>query len=241
MSNMKQITAAMCCFFVMTAALAQKKIVNDPNAEVRSVKSFHGIRVSSGIHLYLTQGDEEAVAVSASDRKNRDLIVTEVEDGVLNIYVEKNHWRFWDDDWKNMKAYVSCKMIDELKASSGARVELNGSLHSGNLDMHFSSGSAFEGMVQVTDLKIEQGSGADTRISGSAASLTVESRSGSSLNGYDLETDQCNASCSSGGSVQITVKKELSASASSGGQIYYRGSGVIRDVSTSSGGEVSRR
>lgn len=238
---MKGILFAAFVCFIMSSASAQDKIVNDPNAEVRSVKGFHAIRVSNGIHLYLTQGNEEAVAVSASETKYRDRIVTVVEDGVLKIYVEMNHWRFWDEDWKNMKAYVSCKLLDELKASSGARVDVNGSLHSDNLTMHFSSGSGFEGSVKVTDLKINQGSGADTRISGTAANLSVESSSGSTLRGYDLETDQCDARCSSGGTVHITVKKELSASASSGGQINYRGSGVIRDISTSSGGEVSRR
>ena len=238
---MKTIYFAIIGSLLLNAAIGQNKIVNDPNAEVRTVKGFHGIRVSNGIHLFLTQGNEEAVAVSATERKYRDRIVTVVEDGVLKIYVEKSHWSFWDDDWKNLKAYVSCKVLDELKASSGARVDVDGSLHSGNLTMHFSSGSGFNGNVQVTDLKIDQGSGADTKISGTASSLNVESSSGSSLKGYDLETDQCSANCSSGGSVHITVKKELSASASSGGQIYYRGNGVIRDISTSSGGEVSRR
>jgi hypothetical protein len=238
---MKQLMIAILgCLIIYTAA-AQNKIVNDPNAEVRSAKNFHAIRVSSGIHLYLTQGNEEAVAVSASDRKFRDRIVTVVEDGVLKIYVDFNHWRFWDDDWKNLKAYVSCKTLDELKASAGARVDVDGSLKSGNLALHFSSGSGFEGKVEVTDLKISQGSGADSRISGTAATLRVEGNSGSTFRGFDLETDQCSASCSSGASVNVTVKKELNASASSGGQINYKGTGVIRDISTSSGGEVSRR
>jgi hypothetical protein len=239
--NMKIFSLTILGCSILFTAIAQNKIVNDPNAEVRTVKEFHAIRVSNGIHLYLTQGNEEAVAVSASERKFRDRIVTQVEDGVLKIYIETNHWNFWEEDWKNLRAYVSCKVLDELKASSGARVDVDGSLHSGILAMHFSSGSGFDGNVEVTDLKINQGSGADTKISGKAANLEVESHSGSSLSGYDLETDQCNAICSSGGSVRITVKKELRASASSGGQIYYKGSGVIKDISTSSGGEISRR
>ncbi|HEV3249578.1 MAG TPA: DUF2807 domain-containing protein, partial [Puia sp.] len=73
------------------------------------------------------------------------------------------------------------------------------------------------------------------------AILRIQASSGSSMKGYELETDQCDANTSSGASVRVTVKKELNASASSGSEIYYKGAGVVRDLSTSSGGEVSKR
>jgi len=33
--------------------MAQSKVINDQNAQTRSVKDFHGIRVSNGIHYTL--------------------------------------------------------------------------------------------------------------------------------------------------------------------------------------------
>jgi hypothetical protein len=235
------------CIFTIIAltylvtAMTQSRVVNDKNAQVRNVKGFHAIRVSSGIHLFLTQGTEEAVAVSASEEKYRDHIATVVENGVLKIYFDDNSWHFWDDDRKKLKAYVSCKMLDALSASSGSQVEVDGSLKSGELTMHFSSGANFSGSVAVSSLKVDQGSGAEANISGTASQLHVEASSGSSFKGYDLQTDLCDASSSSGASLHITVNKELSASAHSGGQIYYKGTGLIREISTGSGGEISRR
>jgi len=44
------------------------------------------IQVSHAINLYLTQSNEEAVAVSAKDTKYRERIRTEVKDGVLKIW-----------------------------------------------------------------------------------------------------------------------------------------------------------
>jgi hypothetical protein len=64
------------------------KVINDPNAQKRSVGDFHAIRIGGGIELYLTQGSEEAVAVSANDPEVRDRIVTEVKDGVLHIHLD---------------------------------------------------------------------------------------------------------------------------------------------------------
>jgi hypothetical protein len=40
--------------------------VNDPNAEVREAKNFHGISLSSAFDVYISQSNEEAVAVSAA-------------------------------------------------------------------------------------------------------------------------------------------------------------------------------
>jgi phage baseplate assembly protein gpV len=238
---MKHITLAVLLVFSTVVLLAQGRVVNDPNAQVRNVKGFHAIKVSNGIHLYLAQGNEEAVAVSASDKNMRDRIKTEVEDGVLKIYFDNYGWHFWDDYKRNLKAYVSVKTLDALHASSGAQVDVDGALTGDRMSMHFSSGANFNGKVAVGSLKVEEGSGAETNFSGTASNLKVQASSGSSFKAYDLQTDSCDASSSSGASLKITVNKELSASAHSGGQIYYKGTGLIREVSTSSGGEVSKR
>jgi hypothetical protein len=238
---MKKLLLVVSAIMLVSAVMAQK-VINDKNAEVRNVKNFHGVRVSNGIHLYLTQGNDEAVAVSASDPDYRDRIKTEVDNGILKIYVDKSDWKFWDDfSKKKLKAYVSVKVIDQLRASSGSQVDVDGSIKSGDLDMDFSSGASFTGNVEVTKLKIQSNSGAEANITGTAGNCEVEVSSGSSLDGYGLQTDICDASTSSGANLRITVNKELSASASSGGQIHYKGTGVIKEISTGSGGEVSKR
>jgi len=237
---MKKFVLAFLGSLILTSAISQNKVINDKNAQKRDVKNFHGIRVSNGIHLYLSQGNEEAVAVSASEEEYTHRIKTIVEDGILKIYYDNgNH--SWHNDGKRLRAYVSFKTIDQLKGNSGAEVEVDGTIKSSDLNFDFSSGASFSGRVESNSLKVEQNSGAETQISGTTGNLRVEASSGSNFKGYDLETESCDANTSSGATLKVTVKKELTASASSGGQIYYKGSGVIRDISTSSGGEVSRR
>src|SRR5450755_2178696 len=55
------------------------RVINDRNAEKRDVKGFHGVSISGGIDLYLTQGNEEGVAISSSDPSALRKIRTEVE------------------------------------------------------------------------------------------------------------------------------------------------------------------
>ena len=120
-------------------------------------------------------------------------------------------------------------------------VEVDGTIKSGNLAMSFSSGADFKGNVSVADLKVDEGSGAISTISGTATSLTVEASSGSAINASDLQSDKCEARASSGANVEVNVAKVLNASAHSGGQIYYKGSGLISNINTGSGGSVSRK
>lgn len=239
---MKKIIVAISCLLILSATSAQNKIVNDPNAQVRSVTAFHAIKVSTGIHLYLTQSDEEKVAVSADNADHRAKIVTEVVNGVLKIYYDNgHHWFSVDDRNKNLRAYVSCKTLDALNANSGAHVEVDGSINSNTLALDFSSGAWFKGRVNVAGLKIDESSGAHSVISGNANDAKASTSSGSHLDASELVTSQCDADASSGGHIDINVSKSLVASASSGGHISYRGDASIKNINTSSGGSVSRK
>lgn len=219
----------------------QPTTIHDPNAQVRTVGDFHGIRVSSGIHLYLNQGGSSTVAVGASDAESRDRIRTEVKNGVLHIYFENSGWSFRDITGRELRAYVSCGQLDILEVSSGAHCDVDGTLKSGNLALDISSGARFAGKIEAGDLKIDQSSGSHSTISGTASHLKAEATSGSHLNGYDLQADDCSIEANSGGRVDITVQKSMAVSASSGGHISYQGTGSISEVHTSSGGSVSKR
>ncbi|WP_162915734.1 head GIN domain-containing protein [Paraflavitalea soli] len=222
--------------------LAQKQ-VNDPMAQVRKVSGFHAIKVSTGIKVYLSQGTE-AVAVSATKEEYRDKIITRVENGVLKIYYEQETLKFWKNGGgtrgKNPVAYVSIENIDGLDINSGASVHVEGGLKGGKLDLDVSSGGVFKGEVNFTTLAVDQSSGSVVNISGTAGSLNVDGSSGSIFHGYDLTVNNCDADVSSGAGIQLTMNKEMSAEASSGGYISYKGTGVIRNIRTSSGGSVKK-
>jgi hypothetical protein len=236
---MKSIMFAIAGLLISATVFSQKEI-RDANAQVRTVKSFHAIDVSSGIELILVQGNEETVAVSANTIELRDNIRTVVEGGVLKIYFDQ---KFYKKNYNNrrLKAYVSAIKLDGLEISSGALVKTEGSLKSPGLTMRVSSGAVFKGEVEVNDLDVDQSSGSIVNISGKAEKLKVEGSSGSMFNGYELETETSDADISSGGHIKITVNKELSAEATSGGAISYQGKGVIRNIRTSSGGGISRK
>jgi len=132
-----------------------------------------------------------------------------------------------------LKAYVSFKNLDRLEGSGGSDISIDGSVKVAKLALEVSGGSDFDGKIETDELKIQASGGSDVDISGKAARLTIDASGGSDFKGYDLVSDICNVEASGGSDVHITVNKELSANASGGSDVYYKGSGLIRDLKTS--------
>src|SRR5687767_332586 len=138
---------------VLTAANLQAQVkINDANAQVRNVGSFHSIKVSHAIDLVLSQSDVEAIAVSASKDEYRDRIKTTVDNGVLKIWYDEEEKWYRNRGNKKLKAYVSFKTLDRLTASGASDVTVTGKITADKLTMEFSGASDFRGTVQVQAL-----------------------------------------------------------------------------------------
>lgn len=227
--------------FSLSAFAQQNSLVNDPNAKARTLNaSFSAISVTDGIDLYLSEGQEESLAVSYSDEKYAEHFKTVVESGVLKIYYDNNAINYSDNNRRKLKAYVSFKTLEKLTASGGAEVKLPAAITVNDLQLKFSSGANLDGTIKGKTISVDQSSGSEISLSGSAEKINVEVSSGATFKGFDFAVDYCDAKASSGGGVRIAVQKELSAKAHSGGGIRYKGTAVIRDIDISSGGIVKK-
>lgn len=224
---------------LLSLGLYAQKTIKDPNAVQRNAHNFHAIDISSGIDLYLSQSNEEAVAVSASDKDYRDRIAVEVVDGVLKIYFEKEgRWGISFGNRK-LKAYVSVKMLDKLTASGGSDVYIDQTLKSESLMVHVSGGSDFRGRIESNYLKLHASGGSDVYISGNTDKISIEASGGSDIHGFDMVSNICQIATSGGSDVRITANKELDSNTSGGSDVYYKGTASIRN-SKSGGGSVKK-
>lgn len=230
-------------YFFLLASLGYLKLsaqqVNDPNAVVRDAKDFHGINLSSAFDVYLTQGNTEAVAVSATEEKHRDRIKVEVKAGILHISYDGKGLS-WSSGNKKLKAYISFKDIDQLRISGACDVAIAGTLKADKLDIRQSGASDLKGKLDVNKLTINLSGASDIRVSGRADQLAVDASGASSFKGYDLVTETCNASASGASDIKVTVNKELSAQASGASDVKYRGGAVIRDMRSSGSSSVTK-
>ena len=233
---MKKIVVTLLGLIFSAAIFSQQ--VNDPNAEVREAKNYHGIAVSSAFDVYLSQSNDEAVAVSAASKSDRDMIKVEVKDGILHIGLDKG-WK-WNSGNKKLKAYISFKQIDKLTVSGACDVFISGTLKADELTINQSGASDLKGKLDVKKLTVGISGASDILVSGVATQLNVEASGASDFKGFDLVTDYCDVRASGASGIRITVNKELSAHASGASDIKYKGEGLIRDLKTGGSSSVSR-
>ena len=222
----------------MLTVHAQKTIINDPNAEVRMVKGYHGIEVSGGINLYLSQGEEEAVVVSASNLKWREHIRTEVVDGILKISLDQHRW---SRGGVKIKAYVSFTTLDRLTASGASDIFVDGVITGDRLAIDLSGASDFKGAIKVKELRLEQSGASDSHVTGVVSELAeIHSSGASDVKGYDLTIQTCSVHASGASDIRVTVNKELSADLSGASSVFYKGAAVIKDVRSSGSSTVKK-
>lgn len=217
---MKNILFAAFMTLVGAASFAQKVVYGD-NVQQRSIGAFHAVESNSGIEVIMSRGDKEELAVSVGNMEYMDEIRTVVEGGVLKIS-RSSDWKFWNK-WKNFKArvYVSYVKVDGVKATSGSSINIS-DLNGGTMTARMNSGGTIT-------------------LAGKLESLDIDGSSGAQFRGYELSATNCSAEVSSGAGVHITVTKEISAKANSGGFVRFKGEGVIRDINVNSGGSVKRQ
>lgn len=196
---------------------------------------FDAIDVSQGIDVYLTIGDNVSLSLEA-DENLHDIILTEVKDGVLHIYADKNIWSA-----KSRKVFLTAKSINEIVASSGAEVRSENTIESDDFKMRVTSGADVRLQLNVTDLTCNTSSGADARLKGKAENLTIKSTSGSGIKAQDLQTKICTVKATSGADVYVNVSGSLNAKANSGGDIKYVGNPQKIQKNSSSSGSIHDR
>jgi hypothetical protein len=225
---------------LITTSFAQKTI-NDANAEKRTVSSFHGIDVATGIQLTLTKGTTEEVAVSASEIEFRDKIVTEVVNGILKIHYETKSGAInKKNESKHLRAYVSYKSLDLLHVTTGAEANVDGVLEATTFELKANTGGLVKAEMNIGTLTVDQNTGSKITLTGKVDNLDAKGDTGSKFMGEDLTTNTCMIKMSTGAGIYISVEKELNVKADTGGYIKYKGNAGIREIRTNTGGYVSK-
>lgn len=234
-------------FFLLSLAfpaLAQpveKSLVYDENVDVRPLTGFTKIDVSGAVDLYLSQGTEDAVAVSAGSNEITSRIRTELRGNTLRIYFDAKglNWKSWGNH--KLKAYVTFKTMEGIEASGACNVRLTNVLKGKELEVEMSGASDLKGEIKTEFLRVRTSGASRITVSGSSTNLAVDANGASELRASDLLVDIGKVDVSGASVVRLHINKELNAIASGGSAVYYKGEGLIRDINTSGGATVKRR
>ncbi|WAC41244.1 head GIN domain-containing protein [Pedobacter sp. SL55] len=203
-----------------------------------AVSSFSGIGVSSGIDLYLTQSGKESVVIKGDEDVIKDVVV-EQKNG--SIYIKYKQGISWSKMFRGRKieAYVSFKNLTVISASGGSDVETQGPIKAANIILEASGGSDMSLNLTCKDVTISISGGADISLKGSAENMMLNASGGSDLDAYDFKVDYAQANTSGGADAHLYVLKGLTANATGGSDITYKGSAALKKVSNSKSADIT--
>jgi len=239
MKNFKIILALFLVFGITICAEGQIRRTVTGNKEVvrhdREAGNFTGLRVSSGIDVYLKQGSDETISVEA-DENIHEYILTEIRDGVLHVFTEVNIRQA-----EMKRVYVTMKDIRSLRTSSAGDIIGETPVKSDDLELSATSAGDIKLEVYARFIEVDISSSGDMTLTGEADKLDATLSSAGDLNAYGLEVREADVSASSAGDASVNVVERLRARASSAGDINYRGNPKYIDAHSSSAGNISRR
>jgi Putative auto-transporter adhesin, head GIN domain len=231
----KNLTFTALIYFASFALFAQDIIT-----ENRKVSNFNAVKVGSGIDLYLKQTNNETLTLKApSDKIGK--IITEVRNGVLNIYVERSNWNW---NWGNKtspKVLLSFKDLNMIVANGGSDVFSDGRLLFDKIHIEANGGSDVKLELTADAVECNTSGGSDAILAGTTKYFKGEASGGSDLKAKDLRSQSSRVNSSGGSDIYIWVESALIANSSGGSDVYYYGNPHSVEKHSSGGSDISRR
>lgn len=222
-------------------------------------KTFNGdfdeLQVSTSIDASVVKSNEEKVVIAAPVDLLEQILV-ENSGGKLHIHFKpginirsKGH----------VKATVYAKDFSKLQANSNGSIKVNdkftqekmtvdasssgsvsGDLEANDFNINVSSSGEFSGKIWAINLNGEASSSGSISVSGKAKNTSFEASSSGSVDAKNIITENADLDASSGGEINVSVSKTLSADASSGGSVsvYKKGNVNMERTKESSGGSI---
>jgi len=142
---------------------------------------------------------------------------------------------------KSKKVHVTLPELSVLKISSAGDCNGQTLFHCADLDLSVSSAGDLDLEVEARRIEVNISSSGDVKLAGEVEDFLVSLSSAGDLHAYDLQARTVKVNVSSAGDARVYATDEISMTASSAGNIYYKGDAKVIKSSKSSAGNIVKR
>lgn len=219
---------------LISSCIFSPTIKGDGNVveETRHTGDFETIKVSRGMNVYISQGEQTKVVVKA-DGNLLDVITTETKGDVLVISSKANIKKA-----KEKKVFVTTPNLVALRAFAGSNVYSQTKLKCHELEISASAGSNIKLKISANSSNVSASAGSNILLEGKVDRFYGKASAGSNIKAQKLISQKAEVKTSSGANIWITSIKSISGTSSSGGNIFYYGNPENTNINRSSGGNV---
>jgi hypothetical protein len=214
---------------ILTAATAVSQ-----KTATRALDHFTGIEVKNGIMIQLVKADKEFAELKVHEIEADD-VTTEISDGVLVF-------RYQAPAFSKAKVMIKLyyKELLSVMASGQSEISSTSLMKQDSLTVDLETGAKAYLDLDVLFLKSKVSEGALLSAEGYAVTQDAYAVTGAALSLFDLESDDIRVKVTTNGKAKLYAEKSLTAEASTGGFISYKGDPEVKNFKTSIGGKIEK-
>ena len=199
--------------------------------ESRKLGKITKIKVAGSVDVEVSPG-EPSVKVEA-DGNLIPYIVTEVEDGVLKVYM-KNLINF--NTSNNIKVYVTTPLLTSVAVAGSGDVIANGEFDNGDKMSFKIAGSGNITMTVYTPrIDVDIAASGNLNLKGETKDLSVNIAGSGNFEGTDLKAENAKVKIAGSGDVFLFADVKLDAKIVGSGNIQYKGNATVERKIVGSG------
>jgi hypothetical protein len=202
--------------------------------EKRDIPDIHTVRTSGSIDIEINSGSSYSLTVE-DDENLLPYIVTDVNDGVLNIHYKDNY----SIDNDHAKIVVTAPSLDKIITSGSGNIEGNGPIkNSSQIEFNLSGSGDVEAEVDAPSIKISGSGSGNIKLTGRTKDFDCKVSGSGDVNCGNLQSENANIQISGSGNAHVFASVHLTAHTSGSGDVYYSGNPQSPEIHTSGSGTV---
>ena len=239
---MKLLTSIIAFLIISTSVNAQffnKKIKGngDIKTETRSVSDYDKIAAAGSFDIELYKGTEGKLTVKA-DENLMEVIITEVKNGKLKIYIKKGY------NIRTKRAIVVTipfEDIDAIALAGSGDVTSRDLIDSEDLKLSLAGSGTMKLNVSANNLSSSIAGSGTLTLNGDANEFKCSVSGSGDINSFDLKAKSVKVSVAGSGNVKVHAINEIKATTAGSGDIYYSGNPTIEKVKSVGSGSIRKK
>ncbi|GGF25923.1 head GIN domain-containing protein [Hymenobacter cavernae] len=201
--------------------------VSAQEKQTRQTGDFRMIKASGAVNIMLKQGSKTSVVLEAEEEDVLRHIRTEVENGVLRIYRDKDGGSFtWLPTKSNkITVYITTPQLNSLELSGASDVKSESVFSADDFRIKASGASDVTLGVKAKTLSVEASGASDIRLTGQVESQQVHISGSSDYRASDLLSKRATVDASGASDAYVSAES-LSSHASGASDVHNKNKSV---------------
>jgi hypothetical protein len=219
-------------FLLILIALIARTANSQPGDSLKATEPFSTIQIYDGIEITLERG--EGYYLSLGPNTELENLSISLENGTLKIRkIPGNKYP------KPPALKIIFKELKVIEGFSKANIDAKNLIKGDSVKVVLKSGATLYAGFDIKYLEVNIIEGCLFKADGYATIQKIDVATKATFAGFELEGVEAEVKTSTGGKAKVNVEKKLTATASSGGFISYRGNPATFEK-TSLGGKIIR-